>query len=85
MSGRAAIEVRKTMIMLACDLNTHKLSNMDTTQKAAPRNNSFIGLCSALNGVINDSRTMHLSSFLLFINLLEKGKAKTIFDFLKKG
>jgi len=36
---------------------------MEIDAKRTPRSRSFEGLCSALKGVIRDSRTMRLSSF----------------------
>ncbi|HHE36196.1 MAG TPA: hypothetical protein ENL16_00090 [Candidatus Woesearchaeota archaeon] len=59
--------VRNTIIKLDCDLKIHILRRMATLQKTAPRKRSLEGLCSALKGLINDSRTMPLSSgFLLY-------------------
>jgi len=54
------MDVRKTIIKLACDLKIHRLRKMAILPKLAPSKRSFEGLCSALKGVIRDSRTMLL-------------------------
>ena len=65
--GRAAMDVKNTIIRLACDLKIQRLRKIDTLQKTAPSKRSLEGLCSALKGVIKDSRTMLLfSCFLLY-------------------
>jgi hypothetical protein len=57
------MEVRKTMTKLDWDLKIQRLRKIPTLQKIIPSKNSLPGLCSALNGVINDSKTMVLIFF----------------------
>jgi hypothetical protein len=67
------MEVKKTITRLDCDLKIQRLRKIPTLQKMMPRRNSLPGFCSALKGVIKDSRTMiSIILRLLFINLLEK-------------
>lgn len=59
------MDVKKTITMLAWDLKIQRLRKIDAVQKASPRKMSFQGLCSALKGVINDSRTISRFPYLL--------------------
>jgi hypothetical protein len=69
-NGMAAEVVKKTIIRLACVLNTHKLRNIDTLQNIAPSKNSLPGVCSALKGEIKDSKTMLSPQRIEYIKLL---------------